>query len=143
MRAADLAADIPEDTRSTDDIGVHMTRSWNVELTQAAGWIARSIVQMCDQGLKESWLVERALMELVANQAVLNEGPENALRFSMEEHNSNWRISQAMETYAIGSPEERAAKSRELEEVEEILRSNGLDPTALNRRDFNPFGRKV
>jgi hypothetical protein len=79
----------------------------------------------------------------VANQAVLNEDPANALRFSMEEHNSNWRISEAMETYSIGSPEERAAKARELDEAENVLRSNGLDPGALNRKDFKPFGRNV
>lgn len=120
-----------------------MTRQWNLDLTRAAGWMARTIIQMCDQGLKESWLVERALMELVANQAVLNEDPANALRFSMEEHNSNWRITEAMERYSIGSPEERAAKARELDEAEGVLRSHGLDPAALNRRDFKPFGRKV
>lgn len=143
LRAADLAADFPDEAAAAEDIGVHMTRSWNLEITRAAGWIARTIVRMCDQRMKESQLVERALMELVANQAVLNKDPANALRFSMEEHNSNWRISQAMEMYSIGSPEERAAKARELEEAEAVLRSNGLDPTALNRRDFKPFGLKA
>jgi hypothetical protein len=48
-----------------------------------------------------------------------------------------------METYSIGSPEDRAEKARELEEAEVVLRSNGLDPTTLNRRDFKPFGLTV
>lgn len=143
LRAADLAASFPDDTRGTDDVGTYMTRSWNVELTRAAGRMARTIVRMADMEMNEEWLIERALMELVANQAVLNQDPSNALRFSMEEHNSNWRISQAMEKYSIGSPEERATKSRELEQAEATLRSNGLDPAALNQRDFKPFGRKV
>jgi hypothetical protein len=143
LRAADLAVDFPDDIRSAEDVGVHMTQSWNLDITRAAGWMARTIIRMCDQRMKESQLVERALMELVANQAVLNQSPANALRFSMEEHNSNWRISQAMETYSIGSREERAAKAQELEEAERVLQSNGLDPTALNRRDVKPFGLTV
>ncbi|MEX1263189.1 MAG: DUF5677 domain-containing protein [Actinomycetota bacterium] len=143
LRTADLAASFPDDTRSTDDVGTHMTRSWNAELTRAAGRMARTIVRMADMEMKEDWLIERALMELVANQAVLNADPSNALQFSMEEHNSNWRISKAMEKYSIGSPEERAAKARELEQVEATLRSNGLDPGALNQGDFKPFGLKV
>jgi hypothetical protein len=143
LRAADLAASFPDDTRGTDDVGTYMTRSWNVELTRAAGRMARTIVRMADMEMKEEWLIERALMELVANQAVLNEDSSNALRFSMEEHNSNWRISQAMDKYSIGSPEERAAKARELEQTERTLRSAGLDPSSLNQGDFKPFGLKV
>ena len=142
-RAADLAAEFPDDAPTTGEIGVFMAQRWNLDITRAAGWMARTIIQMCDQRMKESQLVERALMELVANQAVLNEAPDNALRFSMEEHNSNWRISQAMEKYSIGSPEERAAKAEQLEAAAAVLRSHRLDPAGLNRNDFKPFGRKV
>jgi len=140
---ADVALGLPEEAPVTDDLESFMTRQWNLDLTRAAGWMARTIIQMSDQGMKESWLVERALMELVANQAVLNENPANALRFSMEEHNSNWRISEAMRTYSIGSQEERAAKAGELDEAERLLRSHGLDPGSLNRKDFKPFGQTV
>lgn len=123
--------------------GSSWTRQWNLDLSRTAGWMAKTIIQMCDRRMKESWLVERALMELVANQAVLNEHPDNALRFSMEEHNSNVRISQVMDTYSIGSSDERAAKSRELEEAAELLRSHDLDLDSLKLADFKPFGLTV
>lgn len=73
----------------------------------------------------ESWLVERALMELVANQAVLNEDPANALLFSMEEHNSNWRIAEAMRRTRLVRP--RSARRRR---GNSMRWKGSFDPTA-------------
>jgi hypothetical protein len=43
----------------------------------------------------------------------------------------------------IGSTDERAAKSRELEDVGAQLRSRGLHPEELDQNDFRPFAMKV
>lgn len=142
-RAAALAVGLPEETPRIDDLETFMVRQWNLELTRAAGFMAKSIIRMCELRMKESWLVERALMELVANQAVLNADSANALTFSKEEHNSNMRIALALEKYGIGSIEERAAKSRELDEAGALLRSHGLHPEELDETDFRPFGKSV
>ncbi len=48
---------------------------------------------MASQRLTETVLVRRALMELYANLAVLNQDPANAVRFSLEQHASNERLS--------------------------------------------------
>jgi hypothetical protein len=65
--------------------------------------------------MTETILVRRVLMELYANLAALNKDPANAVRFSLEQFVSNERLLGKIEQYGIGTAEELAEKSAELD----------------------------
>jgi uncharacterized protein DUF5677 len=143
FRAADMAADFPRgqlvDVDPEADIGVAMTAYWNVGLTRAAGLIARTIIDMCSRRATETILVRRALMELYANLAVLNQNPANAVRFSLEQQISNERLFASMEQHGMGSAEELAEKGAQVDRVRSQLEAYGFD-TQDFPTGYRPFG---
>lgn len=145
-RAADIAADFPRgqpvEVDPDAEIGVAMTAYWNVGLTRAAGLIARTIIDMCSRRATETVLVRRALMELYANLAVLNQDPENAVRFSLEQQVSNERLFATMERHGVGSAEELTEKGAQLDGVRSQLEAYGFDPDDFPT-GYRPFGMSV
>lgn len=144
-RAADLAAEFPRgepvDVDPAADVGTVMTTYWNVALPRAAGLLARTLIDMASRHLTETVLVRRALMELYANLAVLNQDPANAVRFSLEQFVSNERMLSRIQQHGIGSADELAVKSAELDEARAQLESHGLSPEDVTR--YEPFGMKT
>lgn len=142
-RAADIAADFPRGepvyVDPDADIGAAMTAYWNVGLTRAAGLIARTIIDMCSRRATETILIRRALMELYANLAVLNQDPANAVRFSLEQQVSNERLFAGMERHGVGSAEELATKGAQLDKVRSQLEAYGFDPDDFPT-GYRPFG---
>ena len=123
------------------DVGTLMTAYWNVALPRAAGLLAKTLIDMSLQRLTETVLVRRALMELYANLAVLNQDPANAVRFSLEQFVSNERMLGKIQQHGIGSADELAVKSAELDEARAQLESYGLSPEDVTR--YEPFGMKT
>jgi hypothetical protein len=145
-RAADMAANFPRgqpvDVDPEAEISVAMTVYWNVGLTRAAGLIARTIIDMCSRRATETILVRRALMELYANLAVLNQDPANAVRFSLEQQVSNERLFAGMQRHGVGSAEELAEKGAQVDEVRAQLEAYGFDEEDFPA-GYRPFGKST
>jgi hypothetical protein len=146
QRAADLAADFPRgepvDVDPAAEVGVAMTAYWTIALTRASGLMARTVIDMCSRRMTETVLVRRALMELYANLAVLNQSPGNAIQFSLEQQVSNEKLFATMERHGIGSAEELAAKAAQIDEARARLESHKFDSDDFPR-GYRPFGMSV
>ena len=118
-----------------------MTAYWNVALPRAAGRLARSLIDMASRGMTETILVRRALMELYANLAVLNKDPANAVRFSLEQFVTNERLLGKIQEYGIGTAEQLATKSAQLDTARSQLEEHGLNPDDVTR--YEPFGMRT
>jgi hypothetical protein len=140
-----LAAEFPRgqqvDVDPGADIGSIMTAYWNVALARTAGLLAKTVIDMCSQRLTETVLVRRALMELCANLAVLNQDPANAVRFSLEQQFSNERLFANMSKHGIGSADELAALGAQVDDARAKLEAQGLNPNDIHR--YEPFGLKT
>lgn len=118
-----------------------MTAYWNVAIPRAAGLLARTIIDLCSRRLTETILVRRALMELYANLAVLNQDPANAVRFSLEQHVSNERMFANIQKHGMGSADELDEKGAQLDEARAQLEAEGLNPDDVRR--YEPFGMRT
>lgn len=144
-RAAELAAHFPRgrpvDVDPEANIGTLMTSYWNVAIPRAAGLLAKALIDMASRRMTETVLVRRALMELYANLAVLNLDPTNAIRFSLEQFVSNERMLGKIQEHGIGTADELAVKSSQLDEARAQLEGHGLNPDDVTR--YEPFGMKT
>lgn len=143
-RAAELAAQFPGrpvDVDPAANIGTVMTSYWNVAIPRAAGLLAKALIDMASRRMTETVLVRRALMELYANLAVLNLDPTNAIRFSLEQFVSNERMLGKIQEHGIGTADELAVKSSQLDEARAQLEGHGLNPDDVTR--YEPFGMKT
>lgn len=144
-RAADLAAQFPRgkpvDVNPEAEIGTVMTSYWNVAIPRAAGLLAKALIVMASRQMTETVLIRRALMELYANLAVLNQSPTNAVRYSLEQFVSNERMLAKIQQHGIGTSDELAVKSAQLDESRAQLEAHGLNPDDVTR--YEPFGMKT
>ena len=92
---------------------------------------------MCERRMLEVAFVIRPMMELCANQAVMNTDPKLAERFSLEEHASNVELIAMLEKHGTDESEEAIRKAAEVEGMGRQLREFGYDDVA---KAFPPFG---
>lgn len=139
--AAELAAAFPEpDPGDAVTIEEWITLHWNASFAWAAARLARTVVRMCDMRMLEVSLVTRAMMELAANQGLLNTDPKLAIQYSLEMQSGNEQLVAKMEEHGTGSSE-GAEKAAQVKEVAAQLRSMGFDewPTS----SYPPLGKNA
>lgn len=126
--AADLAATFPdpdpsEVTSAVEWAGLH----WNSSFAHAIGRLARTAMKMCELRMLEVTLVIRAMMELCANQAVINSDPKLAEMFSLQEQTTNEQLVEMLDKYGTGDSDEGALKTAQVKEMAQALRELGYD----------------
>lgn len=139
--AAALAAGFPDPdpqdyTEMEEWIAVH----WNASFAWAASRLATTVMKMCDMRMLEVSLVTRAIMELAANQGLMNTDPALAIQYSLEMQSGNEQLVAKIEEHGTGS-NEGVEKAEQVKEVAAQLRAMGFDnwPTS----SYPPLGKSA
>jgi len=126
--AADLAANFPNpDPNDAGDRVEWALLYWNASFARAAGRLAKTVMRMCELRKLEVALVTRPMMELCANQAVINTDPKLAEIFSLQEQSSNQQLVEMLEKYGTGQSDEGIEKAAQVAEMAQALREFGYD----------------
>lgn len=139
--AANLAASFPDpDPQDYATMEEWITVHWNASFASAAARLAGTVMKMCDMRMLEVSLVTRAMMELAANQGLMNTDPALAIQYSLEMQSGNEQLVAKMEEHGSGS-NEGAEKAEQVKEVAAQLRAMGFEewPTS----SYPPLGKNA